>query len=138
MERVLFIVPTIESSMKKNVTKAELEKCLNGEWYDCHDEIFLEYMRIARDLSLKYRTLFYNQKEEKRMISKELFGHIGENVSVGTPFICDYGCNIYWGNNVSIHMNCTFVDCNKIEIGNNVCVAVGNPCRVIWEINKDA
>ena len=63
MERVLFIVPTIESSMKKNVTKAELEKCLNGEWYDCHDEIFLEYMRIARDLSLKYRTLFYNQKK---------------------------------------------------------------------------
>lgn len=72
------------------------------------------------------------------MISKELFGLIGENVSVGTPFICDYGCNIYWGNNVSINMNCTFVDCNKIEIGNNVCVTVGNPCRVIREINKDA
>ncbi len=120
---MLFIMPNIESSVKKDVTNAELEKCLNGEWYDCHDEIFLEYKRIARDLLSKYRALSYNQKEEKRMILKELFGRIGENVSVGTPFICDYGCNIYLGNNVSINMNCTFVDCNKIEIGNNVLIA---------------
>ena len=21
----------------------ELEKCLAGEWYDCHNEVFLEY-----------------------------------------------------------------------------------------------
>lgn len=44
-------------------------------------------------------------------------------MSVGQPFLCDYGCNIYLGNNVSINMNCTFVDCNKIVIGDNVLVA---------------
>ena len=62
---MLFIVPTIESSMKKDVTNAELEKCLNGEWYDCHNEIFLEYMRIAHDLSLKYHALSYAQKKKR-------------------------------------------------------------------------
>jgi len=28
-----------------------------------------------------------------------------------------------FGNNVSVNMNCTFVDCNKINIGNNVLIA---------------
>lgn len=31
--------------------------------------------------------------------------------------------NIYLGNNVSVNMNCTFVDCNKIEIGDHVLIA---------------
>ncbi len=37
--------------------------------------------------------------------------------------MCDYGRNIHIGNNVSVNMNCTFVDCNTITIGNNVLIA---------------
>lgn len=103
--------------------KSELEKCLAGEWYDCHDAIFLEYKNNARQLLKKYNSLEYDQKEEKSQILKLLFEHIGENVSVGLPFICDYGCNISLGSNVSVNMNCTFVDCNKITVGNNVLIA---------------
>ncbi|MFG6383184.1 MAG: sugar O-acetyltransferase [Lachnospiraceae bacterium] len=40
-----------------------------------------------------------------------------------TQILCDYDCNIHIGTNVSINMNCTFVDCNKIQIGNNVLIA---------------
>ncbi len=101
----------------------ELEKCLDGEYYNCHDEIFLKYKRNARNLLAVYNGLPYDHKIEKREILNKLFGHIGSNVSIGTPFICDYGCNIYVGNNVSINMNCTFVDCNKIIIGDNVLIA---------------
>lgn len=103
--------------------KNELEKCLAGEWYDCHNSIFLEYKDNARRLLKKYNLLEYNQKEEKTEILKKLFGDVGENVSVGLPFICDYGCNISIGSNVSINMNCTFVDCNRITIGSNVLIA---------------
>ena len=28
----------------------ELEKCMAGQWYNCHDDIFLEYKNNARDL----------------------------------------------------------------------------------------
>lgn len=103
--------------------KTELDKCLAGEWYDCHDPIFLEYKQKARTLLREYNSLEYNQKARKTEILKELFANIGENISVGSPFICDYGCNITLGNNVSINMNCTLVDCNKITIGNNVLIA---------------
>lgn len=101
----------------------ELEKCLAGEWYDCHNEIFLEYKKNARELLAQYHSLAYDQKKKKTEVLKKLFGGIGTNVSVGTPFLCDYGKNIYLGTNVSVNMNCTFVDCNKIEIGSNVLIA---------------
>lgn len=102
---------------------AELEKCMAGEYYNCHDEIFLGYKANARKLLSTYNNLHYDQKTEKKEILEKLFGSVGANVSVGTPFICDYGCNIYVGNSVSINMNCTFVDCNKIIIGDNVLIA---------------
>lgn len=101
----------------------ELEKCLAGEWYNCHDEIFLKYKSNARTLLVQYHALAVHQKAEKTEILKQLFGSIGSNISVGTPFLCDYGKNIQLGTNVSINMNCTFVDCNKIEIGDNVLIA---------------
>ncbi len=101
----------------------ELEKCLAGEWYDCHDKIFLEYKNHARELLAQYNHLSYDRKEEKTKLLRQLFGKIGENVSVGSPFLCDYGKNTYLGTNVSVNMNCTFVDCNKIEVGNNVLIA---------------
>ncbi len=102
------------------IMKNELEKCLAGEWYDCHDPIFLEYKDNARRLLKIYHSLEYNQKKEKTEVLKKLFSSIGENVSVGLPFICDYGCNISMGSNVSLNMNCTFFDCNKISIWNYV------------------
>lgn len=101
----------------------ELEKCMAGEYYDCHDQIFLEFKTKARKLLREYNKLDYEQKAEKSNILRELFGEIGTNVSVGSPFICDYGRNIHIGNNVSVNMNCTFVDCNKITIGDNVLIA---------------
>ncbi len=101
----------------------ELEKCMAGEYYDCHDKIFLDFKTQARELLKEYNSLAYEQKQEKTGILKQLFGSIGTNVSVGLPFICDYGRNIYIGNNVSVNMNCTFVDCNKITVGDNVLIA---------------
>lgn len=101
----------------------ELEKCMAGQYYDCHDEAFLTMKSTARRLLKEYHALSYEQKEEKTGLLKQLFGGIGMNVSVGQPFLCDYGRNIYLGNNVSINMNCTFVDCNKIVIGDNVLIA---------------
>lgn len=114
----------IVSDMKqRGDSMTELEKCMAGEDYNCHDQIFLDFKGRARKLLQEYNTLAYEQKEEKEEILKELFGEIGTKVSVASPFICDYGRNIFMGNNVSVNMNCTFVDCNKIIIGDNVLIA---------------
>lgn len=54
---------------------------------------------------------------------KEMLGSVGTKVSIGHSFICDYGRNIHIGNNVTVNTGCTFVDCNRITIGNNVLIA---------------
>lgn len=97
--------------------KTELEKCMAGEWYDCHDPVFIEFKAKTRKLLATYNSMPYENKAERRLVLKEMFGSIGTNVSVGNPFICDYGRNIHIGNNVSVNMNCTLVDCNTITIG---------------------
>lgn len=103
--------------------KSELEKCLVGKCYDCHAAVFLEFKAKARRLLAEYNRLAYEEKEKKHAVLQEMLGGIGANVSIGLPFLCDYGCNIYIGDNVSINMNCTFVDCNRITIGNNVLIS---------------
>lgn len=103
--------------------KTEMEKCLDGEWYDCHNQVFLELKSKTHKLLTVFNSLYYDEKEQKSLVLNEMFGTVGTNVSVANPFICDYGCNIHIGNNVTVNTGCTFVDCNKITVGNNVLIA---------------
>ena len=103
--------------------KTEMEKCLAGEWYDCHNQVFLDLKTRTHKLLMKYNSLPYEDKEEKHSLLKKMLGSIGMKVSVASPFICDYGCNIHIGDNVTVNTGCTFVDCNKITIGSNVLIA---------------
>ena len=74
--------------------KTEMEKCLAGEWYDCHNQVFLDLKTRTHKLLMKYNSLPYEDKEEKHSLLKKMLGSIGMKVSVASPFICDYGCNI--------------------------------------------
>lgn len=56
----------------------ELEKCMAGKWYDCHDEIFLEYKNTARRLLAQYNDLAYDQKKRKNSNSKRAVWKYGE------------------------------------------------------------
>ena len=96
-----------------------------GEWYDCHGPIFIEHKARASAWCAKYNAVPYTRRAERRKMLDELFGAVGDNVSVGDNFTCGYGVNIYNGLNVSVNLNCTFIDCNRITIGNDVLIA---PC----------
>lgn len=103
--------------------KTELQKCLDGEIFNTSDEEIQSFIHKARQLTKAYNHTPSTAKEERQQILNSLFGNIGSNVNIDTPFYCDYGRHIFVGNNVIININCTFVDCNKIEIGNNVLIA---------------
>lgn len=83
--------------------KTEMEKCLAGEWYDCHNQVFLDLKTRTYKLLIKYNSLPYEDKEEKHSLLKKILGSIGMKVSVASPFICDYGCNIHIGDNVTVN-----------------------------------
>ena len=43
--------------------KTEMEKCLAGEWYDCHDPFFMDLKSKAHHLLMKYNSLPYASGE---------------------------------------------------------------------------
>ena len=103
--------------------KTEIQKCLNGEIFNTSDNEIQCLIHRARALTKKYNLTSSTELDERQNILLELFASIGNNVNIDTPFYCDYGKHISIGKNVIININCTFVDCNRIEIGNNVLIA---------------
>lgn len=101
----------------------EREKMLAGELYDCSDAELLEQWHKAKDLIRNYNSLNSNDLENKDRILNELLGGVGENIWITSPFYVDYGNNIYFGNNCEVNMNCTFLDDNKIVVGDNALIA---------------
>lgn len=124
--------------------QTELEKYMAGEWYDCHDRIFIERKAKASDWCRRYNAMPYSERHNRYAMLKEIFGSVGTNVSVGDEFICGFGCNIHIGNNVSVNLRCTFIDCNTITVGNNVLIAPGvqintstHPVELSERLNPD-
>lgn len=101
----------------------EREKMLSGQLYDGSDpELFSRWHR-ARDLVRDYNALDSEDMEGKEVILAELLGGRGKNIWITPPFFCDYGNNIYFGENREVNMNCTFLDDNRIVIGDNALIA---------------
>lgn len=103
----------------------EREKMLSGELYDCGDAELLERWHLAKRLQQKYNAADSRNKELLDEILSELLGSKGDNVWITAPFFVDYGENIHIGNHVEINMNCVFLDCNRIDIGNNSGIGPG-------------
>ena len=102
---------------------SEREKMLAGELYDCGDEELITRWHKAKNLVCSYNQCESENIEEKNRILNELLGERGSNLWITAPFYVDYGNNIYFGNNCEVNMNCTFLDDNKIMIGDNALIA---------------
>ena len=79
----------------------------------------------ARELTRAYAASDYRDAAGRRAILEELFGAIGENVAVDTPFHCDHGKNIFLGNDIVIGMDCIFIDNAPIRVGDRAMIASG-------------
>jgi len=97
----------------------EREKMLAGDFYNPSDSELLEVWHRAKDLTGEYNSAKSNDRGRLDSILQELLGSKGENVWITPPFFVDYGKNIHIGNNCEINMNCVFLDCNAITIGDN-------------------
>lgn len=63
-------------------------------------------------------------RDERNKICQEIFGSFGKS-TVLSPFRCDYGENIFIGDNSFINFNVSMVDLGKIKIGNRVLIGPG-------------
>ena len=101
----------------------EKEKMLAGLEYDCGDPELLQLWHQAKDLARQYNNLPSADLKTKEEVLRKMLGGFGKNLWVTPPFYVDYGKNIYFGSNCEVNMNCTFLDDNKIIIGDNALIA---------------
>ncbi len=101
----------------------EREKMLAGQLYDCGDPELLTRWHQAKDLVRDYNATDSADLEAKDRILGELLGGRGKNLWITAPFYVDYGNNIYFGDNCEVNMNCTFLDDNRIVIGDHALIA---------------
>jgi len=99
--------------------RTEKEKMLAGEIYDAGDKELITRSHLAKKLMREYNKADTTNPEVLNGYLKQLLGSMGENVWIWAPFFVDYGENIHLGNNCEINMNCVFLDCNTITIGDN-------------------
>lgn len=101
----------------------EREKMIKGELYNSFDPELIEMRKEARLLTEKFNKSSIENLEERKEILKELLGSCGENIYIEPTFNCDYGKNIYLGENFYANYNCVFLDVCEIRIGKNCFVA---------------
>lgn len=105
------------------VEETEKQKMLAGELYLASDpELAAENKRASRLLRM-YNATTEEEPENRAQILQELFGKVGSQVQIVPPFHCDYGSNIYAGNKLYMNYGCVILDCNLVEIGDNVLCA---------------
>jgi maltose O-acetyltransferase len=100
--------------------KSEKEKMLTSEYYLAGDPILIKERRKAKILLHRLNVLEYRLTKKARAILQELIPNAGSNLYIEPPFHCDYGYNIYCGDNVYFNVNCVVLDCAPVRIGSNV------------------
>lgn len=110
---------------------SEKEKMLAGQLYDAGDSDLLAMRLHAR----KQITLFNNEedRQKRKEIIKSLFGSTGDNLLMEQSFVCDYGSNIYVGENFFANYNCTMLDVCEIHIGDNA--MIGPNCQFLTPLH---
>ncbi len=96
------------------------EKMLCGEYYLSFDKELIIEREEVKDLLFDFNNTRPSLRTDREKLIRKLFGYVGENCWIESSFNCDYGYNIYVGDNFYANTNCCILDCAKVSIGNNV------------------
>jgi len=74
-------------------------------------------------MTFNFNNLHPSKIDERSELIKKLLGKVSRNFLIESPFQCDYGYNIFIGENFYSNYNCTILDNAKVTIGDNVMFA---------------
>lgn len=79
--------------------KTEKEKMINGELYLAGDPELTRDRLNARKLTRLFNNTIETDVDQRTALLTQLLGLMGKNVYIEPTFRCDYGYNIYIGEN---------------------------------------
>ena len=102
----------------------EKEKRDNQELYDGnYNEEMMQEREKVKDLCFEYNLIKPSNRKEREKLIKKILGTTGENILIESSFQCDYGYNIFVGENFYMNHNGVILDAAKVEFGDNVFIA---------------
>ncbi|MDE6533418.1 MAG: sugar O-acetyltransferase [Muribaculaceae bacterium] len=97
----------------------EWNKMLHGEVYDAVHPEFLRRLEETRGRLWTFNNLHPSDTDRQKAIIRETLGHCGQRFHINQPFRCDYGCNIFIGEDFFANFNLTILDEARVSIGDH-------------------
>ncbi|MFD0048142.1 maltose acetyltransferase domain-containing protein [Actinomycetes bacterium NPDC127524] len=105
--------------------KTEKEKMILGEMYNPADPELTERRVSARRQVRIFNETLETEIDKRTALLKELFGSTGNGLYIEPNFRCDYGYNIFVGENFYANFDCVILDVCEVKIGVNCFLAPG-------------
>lgn len=97
----------------------EFDKMKGGEMYDATHPGLVAALEATREKLWEFNALRPSQQREQHELLDGLLGGHGARYHFNQPFRCDYGCNIFIGENFFANFNLTILDEAEVRIGAN-------------------
>lgn len=98
----------------------EKELMLAGQLYLASDSELQKLRLRARQMTRAYNSTVETERDVRRAILNRLLGQMSPVIEIEPPFRCDYGWNIYLGQNFYANFGVVMLDVCEIRIGDNV------------------
>ena len=98
------------------------ERMLSGRSYLANQDGLQQARMKAQELLYEYNQLPPQRWEEQHRLLEQLLGSVGENATVLPPLRCDYGKQIFVGEDVFINYNFTVLDVCQVTIGDRTLI----------------
>jgi len=101
----------------------EKELMLSGQPYDASDPELAKLRLRARQVTRAYNSTNEDQRDIRRTLLNRLLGQMPPKIEIEPPFRCDYGWNIYLGQNFYANFGVVMLDVCEIRVGEGVLLA---------------
>lgn len=120
----------------------EWSKMLRGEVYDALHPLLIQRLESTRAKLWEYNNMHPGKVTEREAIIRSLFGACGSRIHINQPFRCDYGCNVYVGENFFANFNLTILDEAEVRIGDNAFigpnVSIFTACHPLEAVERNS
>lgn len=113
------------SSAFNRAMPTERERMIAGELYRPADAELAAMRLRARRLCREFNSSPPEENSLRERLIRNLFGRIGDRFEIEPDFRCDYGWNIFAGENLFMNFGCVVLDVCPVTIGENAFLGPG-------------
>lgn len=99
------------------------ERMIAGLPYLSLDSELVADRKTAKEVWYQFNQLPPSEHQKGLELLRNLFGKVGKDMFIEPTFRCDYGYNIFIGDNFYSNYNLIILDIAPVTIGNNVMIA---------------